>query len=81
MSKKTSFSVLQMFRYGVTYTERYFKFAWNQTFWVWKQGEKYLTWVKGQNIHPGLQVVLYFFLIGLPLLWICILIWGFVRSI
>ncbi len=81
MSKKTSPSLLQGIRYGVDYTERYFKYIWRQTGWVWDQGNRYLSWVKRQHIHPVFRVTLYFFIIAFALLWVLILIFGIVRAI
>lgn len=81
MTKNTSLFPLRAIRYGVGYTERYFKFAWSQTGWVWNQSQKYLTWVKRQHIHLGFRVAMYVILIGFPLLWASIILWGFIRSI
>lgn len=81
MSKNTSPAPLRAFRYGVGYVEKYFKFAWSQTGWVWSQAGRYFAWVKRQNIHPGFRVPLYFLLIVFPFLWIVILLFGFLRSV
>lgn len=81
MTKQTSPFPLKAVRYSVGYMERYFTFVWNRTGWVWRQSNKYLAWVKGQNIHPGFRVIFYLFLVNFLILWVLILLFGLLKAI
>lgn len=68
-------------KWGVNYIEKFFRFAWTQTGWVFTLSRNYSRWVSTLS-SPYLRVTFFTLMpiLFIPL-WITLIFWGLIRSI